>query len=71
VPGSVHIELGSLTTRSSDVDNQPVVVMCGHCDRAMTAATLLHRAGHRDVAVLVGGADEWAKATGQRLESGG
>jgi 3-mercaptopyruvate sulfurtransferase SseA len=36
----------------------------------MTAASLLHRAGHRDLAVLVGGAEDWAKATGQPLRDG-
>jgi hydroxyacylglutathione hydrolase len=36
----------------------------------MTAASLLERAGHRDVAVVVGGADDWARRTGQPHASG-
>jgi hydroxyacylglutathione hydrolase len=71
LPGAVHIELGQLTQASSNMDMGVVVVMCGHGERAMTAASILQRTGHRDVAVLIGGADDWAKATGQNLEHGG
>ena len=43
--------------------------MCGHGERAMTAASLLVRSGGtRSLAVLTGGADDWAKATGRNLE---
>ena len=42
-------------------------VMCGHGERAMTAASLLERAGHDDLSVFVGGPDGWAQATGQVL----
>ena len=48
----------------------PTVVMCGHGERAMGAASLLERAGHREVAVLDGGPEDWAAATGQPLETG-
>ncbi|MFC8275581.1 hypothetical protein ACFUJR_24205 [Streptomyces sp. NPDC057271] len=34
----------------------------------MTAASLLQRAGHKDLAVLDGGPADWSKATGRRLE---
>ncbi len=56
LPGSVHIELGDLSDSMGTAPGRPTVVMCGHGERAMTAASLLQRAGHRDVAVLVGGA---------------
>jgi 3-mercaptopyruvate sulfurtransferase SseA len=36
----------------------------------MTAASLLQRAGHQDLAVLDGGPADWAKATGLPLEEG-
>jgi hydroxyacylglutathione hydrolase len=36
----------------------------------MTAASLLQRAGHQGLAVLAGGAGDWAAATGQSLEEG-
>ena len=46
----------------------PTVVMCGHGERAMSAASVLASAGHRDVAVLAGGPQDWAESTGQCLE---
>jgi hydroxyacylglutathione hydrolase len=69
VPGAVHIELGDLPARTPDA---PVgaVVMCGHGERAMTAASLLQRAGHDGLAVLAGGAADWAAAAGQPLAEG-
>jgi rhodanese-related sulfurtransferase len=44
--------------------------MCGHGERAMTAASLLQRAGHRGLAVLSGGAPDWAASAGQPLQEG-
>jgi glyoxylase-like metal-dependent hydrolase (beta-lactamase superfamily II)/rhodanese-related sulfurtransferase len=67
LPRALHIELGDLATHADQVDGRPTVVMCGHGERAMTAATLLQRAGHREVSVLDGGAEDWAKATGHDL----
>ena len=69
VPGAVHIELGDLPAR---VEAAPAaaVVMCGHGERAMTAASLLQRAGHHGLAVLAGGAQDWAAATGRPLQEG-
>jgi glyoxylase-like metal-dependent hydrolase (beta-lactamase superfamily II)/rhodanese-related sulfurtransferase len=55
VQGAEHIELGSLGDRSSDLTKGPVVVMCGHGERAMTGASLLERAGNDDVSVILGG----------------
>ncbi|MFC3892788.1 rhodanese-like domain-containing protein [Lentzea rhizosphaerae] len=70
LPGAQHVELGDLPGRVDDVPREPLVVMCGHGERAMGAASLLEQAGHRDVAVLTGGPDDWATATGGSLESG-
>jgi rhodanese-related sulfurtransferase/glyoxylase-like metal-dependent hydrolase (beta-lactamase superfamily II) len=70
LPGAHHIELGDLPHRTDDVPREPLVVMCGHGERAMGAASLLEQAGHRDLAVLTGGPDDWADATGHRLETG-
>ncbi|TCC33184.1 MBL fold metallo-hydrolase [Kribbella speibonae] len=67
VPGAQHIELGALPHRADEVRREPTIVMCGHGERAMSAASVLERAGHRDLAVLTGGADDWAAATGRRL----
>jgi hydroxyacylglutathione hydrolase len=70
LPGATHIELGDLTDRTDEVPTEPTVVMCGHGERAMTAASLLERAGHRDLAVLRGGAQDWVHATGGKLNTG-
>jgi len=48
----------------------PVTLMCGAGDRAMTAASLLARRGHPDLAVAVGGPGDWAAAHGQPLQTG-
>ena len=69
VPGAVHVELGSLPARAQDVP-AGAVVMCGHGERAMTAASLLQRAGHQGLAVLAGGPQDWADATGRPLREG-
>jgi len=70
VPGAANIELGELATRAADLPLGPTVVMCGHGERAMSAASLLARAGHRDVTVLAGGPGDWTRDTGRPLESG-
>ena len=70
VPGAEHIELGTLADVADRLDAAPTVVMCGHGERAAGAASLLERAGHRDIAVLVGGPEDWAQGTGQPLASG-
>ena len=41
--------------------------MCGHGERAMTAASLLVRAGHKDLRVARGSPKDWQRATGQAL----
>ncbi|MFI8499648.1 rhodanese-like domain-containing protein [Streptomyces sp. NPDC085524] len=69
VPGAVHIELGSLTAVAADAP-QGAVVACGHGERAMTAASLLERAGRTDIAVLDGGPAEYAAAHGGQLAEG-
>ena len=66
IPGAAHIELGDLPGRAQDAPRE-AVVMCGHGERAMTAASLLQRAGRHGLAVLAGGAGDWAAATGQPL----
>jgi glyoxylase-like metal-dependent hydrolase (beta-lactamase superfamily II)/rhodanese-related sulfurtransferase len=69
VPGAVHIELGALTEYAADAPTGPVVA-CGHGERAMTAASLLERAGHTGIAVLDGGPDDYAAAHGRQLAQG-
>ena len=66
LPGARNIELGALAGQAARVAGRPVVTMCGHGERAATAASVLERAGHAGVAVLAGGPPEWADATGWR-----
>ena len=74
VPGAMHIELGALEARldalSTPLGDIPTVVMCGHGERAMGAASLLTRAGLTHVRVLEGGPDDWVAANGQAPETG-
>ena len=70
LPGAIHIELGALADHGSELPDEPTVVMCGHGERAMGAASLLERAGHRYLAVLDGGPQDWVNATGGQLRTG-
>ncbi|WP_459975786.1 MBL fold metallo-hydrolase [Nocardioides pyridinolyticus] len=71
IPGAAHVELGDLADDPATTDQHgPTVVMCGHGERAMGAASLLARAGQQGLSVLVGGPDDWAATTGRRLEAG-
>jgi rhodanese-related sulfurtransferase len=71
VPGSAHLELGAVAEAVCPLASEPMTLMCGHGERAMTAASLLTRAGRRDVRVLAGGPSEWSAATGRALATGG
>lgn len=64
VPGARNVELGALA--DADLPG-PVVTMCGHSERAATAASVLERLGRTDVAILGVGPDEWAQATGAKV----
>ena len=67
LPGAVHAEVGQILT--ADLPPGPVALMCGHGERALTAASLLAQAGRRDLTVIVGGPDDWARDRG-KLETG-
>jgi hydroxyacylglutathione hydrolase len=67
LPGAAHVELGSLAN-ADELPVGPLAVMCEHGERAMTGASLLQRAGHGDLTVLMGGASDWSRATGRPLE---
>jgi hydroxyacylglutathione hydrolase len=70
LPGAAHLELGDVAEHAAEYADGPVVVMCGHGERAMGAASLLARAGAADVRVLDGGPDDVARALDLELESG-
>ncbi|MET3768821.1 glyoxylase-like metal-dependent hydrolase (beta-lactamase superfamily II)/rhodanese-related sulfurtransferase [Marisediminicola sp. UYEF4] len=65
-----NIELGALAEHVTDLPAGPLVVMCGHGERAMSAASILELAGRTDVAVLDGGGADWAREAGLSLETG-
>jgi glyoxylase-like metal-dependent hydrolase (beta-lactamase superfamily II)/rhodanese-related sulfurtransferase len=69
LPGAVTVELGALAgdRQPTEFPEGPVTVMCGHGERAMTAASLLARAGHHDLRVAHGGPKQWQRATGHAL----
>jgi glyoxylase-like metal-dependent hydrolase (beta-lactamase superfamily II)/rhodanese-related sulfurtransferase len=68
VPGAAHIELGALPEAAAP--DGPVATMCGKTERAMTAASVLQRAGHGDVAVLRGGFTGWSAIAGHEPVTG-
>ncbi len=70
IPGASHIELGSLAADGTRIGPGPLTLICGHGERAMSAASLLAAAGDRDLTVAVGGPDDWAAATGRPLRTG-
>jgi hydroxyacylglutathione hydrolase len=69
LPGAVPVELGALADAqtAASLPGGPATLMCSHGQRAMTAASLLERAGRRNLRVLLGGPDDWQQATGQAL----
>ena len=70
LPGAEHRELGNLAAAPELSMSGPVTVMCGHGERAMSAASVLERAGRDDVNVMLGGPSDWAASHGADLESG-
>jgi hydroxyacylglutathione hydrolase len=72
LPGAVHIELGALTDpglAGAVAAGRPTLLMCGHGERAMTAASLLARTGRR-VSVLAGEPAALAAAARRPLAAG-
>lgn len=69
LPAAVTVELGALAgdRLPPELPDGPVTVMCAHGERAMTAASLLERAGHEELRVVHGGPRDWRRATGQVL----
>jgi len=68
LPGSANVELGSLEATLDRITASPLVVMCGHGERAMSGASILTRHRGREISVLVGGPEDRATATGGTLE---
>ncbi|MEX1007352.1 MAG: MBL fold metallo-hydrolase [Acidimicrobiia bacterium] len=70
VPAARNVELGALTTTTDLPVAGRITVMCGHGERAMTGASLLERTGRSDLAVVIGGPEDWKSATGHDLSVG-
>ncbi len=71
LPGAVHIPLGYLLRRIDEVPtDRPVLVHCQGGARSAMAASLLARAGRRNVTNLVGGFAAW-KGAGLPVTSAG
>lgn len=68
VPGARNVELAAIATTQLDGE-EGVTVMCGHGERAMTAASLLAARGI-PVRAVDGGPGTWASLTGRALEAG-
>jgi len=65
LPSAAHIPLGQLPVRMSSVPRgKPVYLLCSSGQRTTTAASLLQKAGWRNVSVVLGGADAWYSKTG-------
>lgn len=69
IPGALHVELGSVVGAEIPATG-PLTLVCGHGERAMSAASLLEARGRRDLAVVAGGPADWATAHGRALETG-
>ena len=70
VPGAGHLGLGEIAGLGVEVPDG-ATLMCGHGERAMSAASLLQRGGGLGrVRVLIGGPEDVAMAQGLRLTRG-
>ena len=69
IPGALHQELGSVADAATDLPPGPLAVMCGHGERAATAASVLERAGRPGVTIVLGGPPDWSDATGRHLDA--
>jgi len=63
IDGARTIPLGELSARLGEVPkDRPLVVYCGHGERASTGVSLLERAGFKQLTNLDGGYDAWTNA---------
>jgi hydroxyacylglutathione hydrolase len=69
VPGAQLIPLQELLQRIAEVRKRPLAVICGSGYRSSAAASLLLRAGHKDIANVIGGTTAWVRE-GFAVEAG-
>jgi hydroxyacylglutathione hydrolase len=58
LPGATSAPLGDLAASLPALPSSPLVVYCGHGQRATTAASVLERGGRADVRVLLGSLED-------------
>jgi glyoxylase-like metal-dependent hydrolase (beta-lactamase superfamily II)/rhodanese-related sulfurtransferase len=68
LPRATNVELGAIG--STPLPEGPLVVMCGHGERAASAASVLERLGRTGLRILAGGPDDWARTSHHALEVG-
>ena len=60
IPDAVHIELGELEARATELPRgRPIVAHCGHGERSSSAISILQRLGFSDLYNLDGGTEAW------------
>lgn len=70
IPGAMHIPLGYLPDRASEIPkDRPIVLQCQSGGRSSIAASVLERLGFSHIANLSGGITAWA-AAGGAIEGG-
>ena len=70
VTGALHVELGDLAVQADILPAGALAVMCGHGERAMTAASLLERSGRTDLVAVAGGPEDVSRHRGGPVEVG-
>ncbi|HWW60122.1 MAG TPA: MBL fold metallo-hydrolase [Thermoanaerobaculia bacterium] len=69
VPGATNVPLHELQQHFDDIDDGPLAVICAGGYRSSAAASLLARAGRRDLFNVTGGTSAWLQA-GLPVEAG-
>lgn len=68
IPGAIHIPLGEIAARQSELQRGvPIVTVCRSGRRSLMAGDELLKAGFTDVSSLAGGMIAWSEA-GQPIE---
>lgn len=63
VPNSVHIPLGELVARATELpDDKPVYTICHSGARSLYAIALLEQGGREGAKSVAGGIDAWVRA---------